>query len=154
MVSRQSKASDPSSQYGIKTCFYCSKMGHIAQFCYQAKNKKKNNVKNTMDDDKFVFAMQYKAYLRGVCKWIMNSVAKKHMTLHRAAFDISEVICPHNMRLGYDSVAKIIGVGSIVVGIKMIGIKMCICASYDEFVSQLAFGEKFFCRTGWRYNFL
>lgn len=101
-----------------------------------------------MDDDKFVFAMQYKAYLRGVCKWIMNSVAKKHMTLHRAAFDISEVICPHNMRLGYDSVAKIIGVGSIVVGIKMIGIKMCICASYDEFVSQLAFGEKFFCRTG------
>ena len=41
------------------------------------------------------------------------------MTLHRVAIDTYEVISPRNMHLGDDSVAKVMGIGSIVVRVEM-----------------------------------
>ena len=45
----------------------------------------------------------------------------KHMTLHRATFDTHEVISPHNVQLGHNSVAKTIRMGSIVIGVETRG---------------------------------
>lgn len=47
----------------------------------------------------------YRAFENGL--WIRG--ATKHMTSHRVAFDIYEVISPYNVRLGDDSVAQEIG---------------------------------------------
>jgi hypothetical protein len=58
-------------------------------------------------------------------KWIMNSRATKHMTLHEAAFNTYEVIFPRNMHVGDDSMAEAIGMGSIVVGIEKKRKKNC-----------------------------
>lgn len=41
--------------------------------------------------------------------------ATKHMTLHRATFDTYEIIAPHNVHLGDDSVVEVIGMESNVV---------------------------------------
>ena len=43
------------------------------------------------------------------------------MTLHRVAFDTYEMISPHNVHLDDDSMAKAIGMGSIIVRVKMRG---------------------------------
>ena len=50
-----------------------------------------------------------------MCKWIMNSRASKHMILHRAAFDIYEVITSRNVHLDDNTVVEAIMMGSIVV---------------------------------------
>ena len=42
--------------------------------------------------NEFTFAAQHETHSRSVCKWIMTSVATKHMILHRAAINIR-----HNM---------------------------------------------------------
>lgn len=57
----------------------------------------------------------------------MDSGAAKHTTLHRTTFDTFEVISPHNMDLGNDSVVKAIGLGSIVVGVETRGIRNRVC---------------------------
>ena len=57
----------------------------------------------------------------------MDLGATKHIILHRAAFDTYEVISPCNVCLGADSVAKAIGVGSIVVGVETRGKTTRIC---------------------------
>lgn len=87
-------------------CFCWGKPSHIMHLCYKAKNKKKENVKYTKDEDKFAFATQHGAHPNSVCKWIMDSKTTKHLTLHKGAFDIYEVISSRNVRLADDSVAK------------------------------------------------
>ena len=61
--------------------------------------------------------------MRSVCKWIIDLEATKHTTSHRVAFDTYKVNSPCNVRLGDDSVAKAIRIGSIVVGVKTRGIR-------------------------------
>ena len=121
LVSRQSKGGDPRLRQGVKTCFYCGKPGHIARFCYKAKNKEKESANNAKVEDEFAFATKLEAHSRSVCKWIMDSGATKHMTSHRTAFDTYEVISPRNVRLSDGSAAEAIGMGSIVVGVEMRG---------------------------------
>ena len=49
-----------------------------------------------------------------VFKWIMDSGATKHITLHRTTFNVYEVICLRNVHLGNDRVAKTIGMWFII----------------------------------------
>ena len=49
----------------------------------------------------------------------MDSEATKHMILHRATFNTYKVISLHNVRLGDDSVAEVIEMGSNIVGVEM-----------------------------------
>ena len=81
------------------------------------KNKEKENADNANGENKFTFATQHGAHSRSACKWIMDSEATKHMTLHMMIFDTYEVISPCNMCLGDDSMAEAIGMGFIVVGV-------------------------------------
>ena len=106
MVSRQSKAGDPPSRRGVNTCLHCDQPDHIARFCYKTKNKKRENANNVQDKDEFAFATQHKAHSRSVCKWIMDSGATKHMSSHKMAFDIYEVISPRNVCFGDDNWPK------------------------------------------------
>ena len=46
MVLQQNKGDNSFMRLGIKSCFYCGKLGHIAHFCYKTKNKKQKNTKN------------------------------------------------------------------------------------------------------------
>ena len=94
---------------------------YIVQFCYKIKNKEKRNIKNTIEVDIFVFVTQYRMHSKNVCKWIMNSEATKHMTLHRVTFNTYEVISPHNVYLGNDNMAEAIGIGSIVAKVETKG---------------------------------
>ena len=41
--------------------------------------------------------MHNEIHFKSMYKWIMDSGASKHMTLHKAAFDTYEVIIPRNM---------------------------------------------------------
>lgn len=45
----------------------------------------------------------------------MDSGATKHMTSHRPALDMYEIIAPHNVHLSDNSVVEAIEMGSIVV---------------------------------------
>ena len=72
-------------------------------------------MKNVKDDDDYIFVMRNEAHSKSICKWIMDSVATKHMTLYRAAFDTYEVITPYNVHLDDNSVVEAIGMGSIIV---------------------------------------
>jgi hypothetical protein len=70
MVARKNKAGDPRLRQGVKTCFYCGKPGHIARFCYKAKNKDKESANNAKVEDEFAFATKLESHSRSVCKWI------------------------------------------------------------------------------------
>jgi hypothetical protein len=82
----------------------------------------------------------------------MDSGARKHITLHRAVFDTYEVISPYNIRLGDDSMgddsmAKVIGMGSIVVGVETKCIRNRIhITSHAKVVSQFVLGEQAFVK--------
>ena len=67
----------------------------------------------------------------------MDLEATKHMTLHRMVFNTYEVICPHNVSLGDDSMAKDTRMGSIVVGVEMKGKINRICITYVLHVPKL-----------------
>jgi hypothetical protein len=41
MLSMQGKGGNTSTCKDTKTCYYCGKPGHIAQFCFKAKNNNK-----------------------------------------------------------------------------------------------------------------
>ena len=45
----------------------------------------------------------------------MDLRASKHMTLYRAAFDMYEVITPHNVRLGDNNIVQAIRIKYVVV---------------------------------------
>lgn len=79
-------------------------MGHIMRFCYKTKNKKWEQTKNAKDDDDYAFVMRNETYSNSMYKWIMNSGAFKHMTLHRTIFHMYEVITPCNIHLGDNNV--------------------------------------------------
>ena len=70
------------------------------------------------DEDEFAFALQHGAYLRSICKWIIDSEATKHMTSHRATFDAYEVFSPRNVCLDDDSMTKAIGMGPLLLELK------------------------------------
>ena len=91
------------------------------------KNKERENAKNVKNDDDFTFALQHKAHLKSVYKWIMDLEATKHMILYRAAFDTYEVISLYNVRLGNDSVVETIVIRSIVINVEMKGKMNKIC---------------------------
>lgn len=84
MMSCQSKVGTSPSLQGIRMCPYWGKPGYIPQLCYNTKKRK--NVKNAKDEDKFAFATQQGVRSMNVYKWIMDSGATKHMTLHKATF--------------------------------------------------------------------
>lgn len=67
-MSQQNKEGNSPFWQGIRTSFYCDKPDHIAQFCDKAKNKEREDAKNTKDDDGFAFATQYKVYLGSICE--------------------------------------------------------------------------------------
>jgi len=93
MVSTEGKGGTTSTHKDTKTCYYCGKPGHIALFCFKAKNNKENeNANKAKDDDDYAFATKDGDHCKAICKWVMDSGATKHMTPHRAAFDMYEVI--------------------------------------------------------------
>lgn len=55
------------------------------------------------------------AQFKSVYKWIINLEASKHMTLHRVALSIYEVITSRTLYLENNSVGEAIGMGFIVV---------------------------------------
>lgn len=92
--------------------FYCSKLDYIAQFCY--KTKQKNDTKNAKDDDDSIYVMRNETHSKSICKWIMDSEATKHMTLHWATFNTYKVIAPCHVHLGDDNIVEAIRMGCIV----------------------------------------
>jgi hypothetical protein len=121
---RQGKMDTSSSRQsgqGTRTCFYCGKRGHIARFCYKAKNKERENAKIVKDDADFAFTMQHTTHARSMSEWIMDSGATKHMTSHRLAFDTYEVLTSRSVHLGDDSILEAIGIGSIVMEVMVRG---------------------------------
>jgi hypothetical protein len=77
----------------------------------------------------------------------MDSGARKHIILHRVVFDTYEVISPYNIRLGDDSMAEVIGMGSIVVGVETKCIRNRIhITSHAKVVSQFVLGEQAFVK--------
>jgi hypothetical protein len=123
MVSMQGKGGTTSTHKDTKTCYYCGKPGHIARFCFKAKNnnKEKENANKAKDDDDYAFATKDGDHCKAICKWIMDSRATKHMTPHRAAFDMYEVIPTCNVHMGDDSIVEAIGMGSILVEVMVKG---------------------------------
>ena len=67
----------------------------------------------------------------------MGSRATKHINLYMMAFDTYEVISPRKVHLGDDSVAKAIGMGSIVIGVETKGKTSTIHITYVLHVSKL-----------------
>jgi hypothetical protein len=97
--------------------------GHIERFCFKAKNnnKEKENANTAKDDDDYAFATKDGDHCKAICKWIMDSGATKHMTPHRATFDMYEVIPTRNVHMGDDSIVEAIGMGSILVEVMVKG---------------------------------
>jgi len=123
MVSMQRKGGTTSTRKDTKTCYYCGKPGHIARFCFKAKNnnKENENANRAKDDDDYAFATKDGDHCKAICKWIMDLGATKHMTPHRAAFDMYEVIPTRNVHMGDDSIVEAIGMGSILVEVMVKG---------------------------------
>ncbi len=123
MMSMQGKGGTTSTRKDTKTCYYCGKPSHIARFCFKAKNnnKEKENANKAKDDDDYAFAIKDGDHCKAICKWIMDSGATKHMTPHRAAFDMYEVIPTRNVHMGDDSTVEAIGMGSILVEVMVKG---------------------------------
>ncbi len=122
MVSMQGRAGTTSTRKDTKTCYYCGKPGHIARFCFKAKNnKEKESANKARDDDDYAFATKDGNHCKAICKWIMDSGATKHMTPHKVAFNIYEVIPTRNVHMGDDSIVEAIGMGSILVEVLVKG---------------------------------
>lgn len=83
------------------------------------KNKNKKNANNATNDDDYTFAMQYVAHFKIMCKQIMDLVASKHMTFHKASINIYKVITLRNICLNDDSVVKEIGIKFIVIDLSL-----------------------------------
>jgi hypothetical protein len=81
MVSMQGKGGTTSTHKDTKTCYYCGKPGHIARFCFKAKNnnKEKENANKAKDDDDYAFATKDGDHCKAICKWIMDSGTTKHI---------------------------------------------------------------------------
>jgi hypothetical protein len=118
---------------------------------YATKKKQKNDIARSMNENyDFIIGMQHKVHLKRVCKWIMDSGATKHITLHRVSFKIYEVICSCNTRLGEINMAKAIKIMSIVVGFE----KKCKinknvnhnCVSRAQVATQHVFGNKIYVK--------
>ncbi len=124
MVSTQGRGGTTSTRKDTKTCYYCGKPGHIARFCFKAKNnnnKETENANKAKDDDDYSFATKDGDHFKAICKWIMHSGATKHMTPHRATFDTYEVIPTRNVHMGDDSIVEAIRMGSILVEVMVKG---------------------------------
>jgi hypothetical protein len=123
MVSTQGRGGTTSTRKDTKTCYYCGKPSHITRFCFKAKNnnKEKENANKAKDDDDYAFTTKDGDHCKAICKWIMDSGATKHMTPHRAAFDMYEVIATRNVHMGDDSIVEVIGMGSILVEVMVKG---------------------------------
>ena len=68
------------------------------------------------DDDNYAVIVRNGAQFKSVSKWNRNlGVSTKHMTSHRAKFNMYEAISSCNVYLDDDSVVEAIGMGSIVV---------------------------------------
>ena len=122
MVSMQGFRGTTSTRKETKTCYYCGKPSHIARFCFKAKsNKDKENANQARDDNDYAFATKDGDHCKAICKWIMDSGATKHMTPHKVAFDMYEVIPTRNVHMGDDSIVEAIGMGSILVEVMVKG---------------------------------
>lgn len=51
-----------------KSCLYCEKFDHIARFCYKAKNKEGEQMKNVNDDEDYAVVMQNETHSKNICK--------------------------------------------------------------------------------------
>ena len=121
MVARQSKPGYHILQQDMRTCFYCGKAGHIARFCYKAKNKEKDSANNSKVEDEFAFATKLEEHSQERLKLIMDLGATKYMTLHWTSFDTYEVFPPRDVCVSDGSVAEAIEMGSIIVGVETRG---------------------------------
>jgi hypothetical protein len=122
MVSMQGRGGTTSTRKDTKTCYYCGKPGHIARFCFKAKNnKEKESANKARDDDDYAFVTKDGDHCKAICKWIMDSGATKQMTPHKAAFDMYEVIPTRNVHMGDDNIVEAIGMGSIFVEVMVKG---------------------------------
>ena len=121
MVLRQGKGGNTSYTKDSRTCYYCGKPGHIARFCFKAKNKERESANKAMEEDDYAFVSHVGAQFKGLSKWIMDSGATKHMTPHKEAFATYEVISPRNVHMGDDSIVEAVGMGSIVVEVMVRG---------------------------------
>ena len=61
MMLQQNKNDNSFMYQSAKSCFYCGKPGHIACFCYIAKNKDREIATNTNDDNDYTFVMRNEA---------------------------------------------------------------------------------------------
>ncbi len=103
MVSMQGRGGTTSTRKDTRTCYYCGKPGHIARFFNKAKNnKEKESANKARDDDDYAFATKDGDHCKAICKWIMDSGATKHMTPHKVAFHMYEVIPTHNVHIVED----------------------------------------------------
>ena len=71
MVSKQGKGGNSSSRKESRTCFFCGKTGHIARFCFKAKNKEKEKEsanKAKEEDEDYAFATKEGAHCKAISK--------------------------------------------------------------------------------------
>ena len=70
---------------------------------------------NVRDNNDYTFIMRDGTHSKSVYKWIMNLGASKHITLHKTAFNIYEIIILYNMYLDDNNIVEAIEMGSIIV---------------------------------------
>lgn len=63
MMLQQNKNDNSFMYQSAKSCFYCGKPGHIAQFCYKAKIRKRKNANNVKHKDEFALCFALVLYI-------------------------------------------------------------------------------------------
>ena len=89
------------------------------------------------DDDEYAFVIYNGTHFKSAYKWIMDSGTTKHMTSHRAIFDMYEVIDTHNIHLDNNSVVEVIKMRYIIMKVIMRSKINRICIKYALHVLKL-----------------
>ena len=87
----------------------------LCVFATKQRIRSENKQKNTNDDDDYAFVMCNEPHSNSMWKWIVDSGASKHISSHKAVFDMYKVITPHNVHLDDNNIVQAIEMESIVV---------------------------------------